>query len=158
MSKHMRRICGAIAIVAGLSGVAAYAGRPFFKSGTPKASIQWRSSLDAARADAQRTGKPMLLVFDASWCLYCDKMEAATLNDPVVATQINHRFIPVRLDLQAESRAAQVLEVDRVPCTIALSPDADLLGRVVGYVKTDTYRESLDRIAGLHQRVQQASK
>ncbi len=131
----------------------AFAGRPSIFPASQKSKIHWREDLDAAHEEALKTNKPMLLVFDAEWCSFCKKMDQVTLSDPAIITYVNNTFVPVHLSLEDHYRKAEALEVDRVPATVALTPNADLLGRIVGFVNADTYRESLSRIRVLNQRV-----
>ncbi|MBL6706072.1 MAG: thioredoxin family protein [Planctomycetaceae bacterium] len=121
---------------------------------TPK-EIQWQTDLNEAHQQSVLENRPMLLVFDADWCRYCDKMEKATFMDSSVVTYVNEKFVPVHLDLAGNMKIAEILEVERIPCTIALSPRADLLGRVVGYVNTVQYRETLVQVRALQTRVEQ---
>ena len=116
--------------------------------------IQWQTDLNEAHEQAVLENRPMLIVFDADWCKYCEKMNDKTLNDSSVTSYVNDKFIPVRLDLADNMKVAEILEIDRIPCTIALSPRADLLGRVVGYVNTVQYRETLGRVRALQARVE----
>ena len=116
--------------------------------------IQWQTDLNEAHQQAVIENRPMLLVFDADWCQYCDKMDNATFKDSSVANYVNEKFVPVHLDLADNMKIAEILEIERIPCTIALSPRADLLGRVVGYVNTVQYRETLGRVRALQARVE----
>ena len=116
--------------------------------------IQWETDLNAAHQDSVLENKPMLIVFDADWCKYCEKMNDKTFNDSSVANYVNDKFVPVHLNLEEHHKIAEILEVERIPCTIALSPRADLLGRVVGYVNTVQYRETLGRVRALQARVE----
>jgi thioredoxin-like negative regulator of GroEL len=116
--------------------------------------IQWQTDLNEAHEQAVLENRPMLIVFDADWCKYCEKMNDKTFNDSSVTSYVNDKFIPVRLDLADNVKVAEILEIDRIPCTIALSPRADLLGRVVGYVNTVQYRETLGRVRALQARVE----
>ena len=116
--------------------------------------IQWQTDLNEAHQQAVLENRPMLLVFDADWCKYCDKMDEATFKDSSVANYVNEKFVPVHLDLADNMKIAEILEIKRIPCPIALSPRADLLGRVVGYVNTVQYRETLGRVRALQARVE----
>lgn len=120
----------------------------------PPNEIQWQTDLNEAHQQAVIENRPMLLVFDADWCKYCDKMDNATFKDSSVANYVNEKFVPVHLDLADNMKIAEILEIERIPCTIALSPRADLLGRVVGYVNTVQYRETLGRVRALQARVE----
>lgn len=128
-----------------------------FQSQTDIQEVQWRTDLNEAHKESVSQNLPLLIVFDADWCAYCRKMEAGTLSDTSVVSYVNDRFIPVHLNLEDNSRIAEVLEVDRIPCTIALSPRADLLGRVVGYVNTVQYCETLARVRALQSRIDRRS-
>ena len=116
--------------------------------------IQWQTNLNAAHQNSVLENKPMLIVFDANWCKYCEKMNDKTFNDSSVSGYVNEKFVPVHLNLEDNQKIAEILEVERIPCTIALSPRADLLGRVVGYVNTVQYRETLGRVRALQARVE----
>lgn len=124
-----------------------------FQTPSVGGGVQWRTDLIEAHEESVAQNRPLLIVFDADWCAYCQKMEDSTLSDTSVVSYVNDRFIPLHLDLEEHSRIAEILDVDRIPCTIALSPRADLLGRVVGYVNTVQYRETLARVRALQARV-----
>lgn len=121
---------------------------------TQPQNILWQTDLNAAHQDSVLENKPMLIVFDADWCKYCEKMNDKTFSDSSVTSYVNDKFVPVHLDLEKHQKIAEILEVERIPCTIALSPRADLLGRVVGYVNTVQYRETLGRVRALQARVE----
>lgn len=131
----------------------AFAGRPSIFPSTPKPKIHWRTDLDAAHEESLKSNKPLLLVFDADWCNFCKKMDQVTFSDPAIVTYVNNTFVPVHLSLEDHYRKAEALEVDRVPASVALTSNADLLGRIVGFVNAETYRESLSKIRVLNQRV-----
>ena len=96
------------------------------------AAVTWQADLNAAFAESKRTGKPVLIVFGASWCHYCHKQDDETLTDAGVKAQLA-RFVPVRLDYDAHEKAAEILEVKTLPQAVILSPTADLLGRAAGF-------------------------
>jgi thioredoxin-related protein len=106
-------------------------------------SIQWVYDLKSAQAQSLATGKPMLIVCGGPWCVYCKKLEKEVLGHPVIAKYINKTFIAVHLDSEKDQRAVQILEVKSLPTTVILSPEADLLGSVEGFVKPRDYASVL---------------
>lgn len=145
-----RKTLAAIAVAAALAGggIATYAAPPFSLFGSrqerpKKQDIQWQTDLFAAHKLSQQHNKPMLIVFGAEWCGYCKKMEAQTLTQPEVAGYINAHFIPVHLDADKEERVTKILEIESLPCSVVLSPNADLLGRIDGYVAAETFQRRL---------------
>jgi uncharacterized protein YyaL (SSP411 family) len=107
------------------------------------AKVRWLTDLNEAHRLSQKTHKPMLLVFGAEWCQYCKKLEATTLKSDEVARYINANYIPVHIDSDKQPRVSEILEVSGLPCTVVLSPEADLLARVNGYKAPSAYYEEL---------------
>lgn len=153
MSIHVAKLGLIFGLLVAGGSIVALAARPNVYPTTPKPKIHWRSNLDQAHAEAVKSNKPMLVVFGAEWCTFCKKMDDTAFVDPTLVTFVNNSFVPVQLDLDQNQRTAAILEVDRIPATVALAPNADLLGRVIGYVNVDTYRESLSKVRTLHQKV-----
>ena len=121
-----------------------------------KAGVAWQSDLKAAQKQAVRTGRPMLIVFGADWCTHCGRFEQNTLGNATMAGYINREFVPVHLDFDKEQKTAEVLEVEALPCTVILSPEADLLGRVVGAKQPKDYWEALQDAKDEQNRIKQA--
>jgi hypothetical protein len=119
----------------------------------PRDKIEWRADLESAHKDAVRTNKPMLIVFDSESCAFCRKMQDSTLSDQGLIWSINRSFIPVLLDTRKHIDIARKLEVKRVPATIALSPNADLLGGTIGFVDAHQFREMLYKVKKLNTRI-----
>jgi thioredoxin-like negative regulator of GroEL len=106
---------------------------------TADGKLKWHKSLKAAHKLAIETDKPMLIVFGASWCHFCHKLERETLADKRLVAAIERDFIPVHLDFDRDAKIAKFLEVERLPCTVILSPDADLLQKSEGYADYKGY-------------------
>lgn len=122
---------------------------------SPAARIPWRFNLEQAHAEAQKANKPLLVVIGAPWCQYSRKLDTQTLSNPEIIGVIQERFVPVLVSFDRNREIARKLEVKSLPCTIVLSPEADLLGRLVGHVEADQYKEALVASWKLQGRVQQ---
>lgn len=118
--------------------------------------IRWKADLKSAQKEASKSGRPMLIVFGAEWCAHCGRFEKRTLGDSKMAGIINRDFVPVRLDFDEEQKTAAVMEVEALPCTVILSPEADLLGRVVGAKQPDAFWEALQNAKAEHIRIRHA--
>lgn len=123
-----------------------------------KTEITWRSDLKKAHQESVKLNRPMMIVFGADWCTYCRKMEQTTLTDPTLIQSVNENYIPVHLDFDDERKVAESLEVDRLPCTVFLSPRADLLGRMVGFVGRRQYRDVVSKVQIVHDQLQQKQR
>ena len=121
-----------------------------------KARINWQKDIFAAHEVSLKTGKPMLFVFSADWCSYCKKLEKYTLSHPGMTQYVNASFVPVHLDFDRDKRLADILKIDKIPCTVVLSPHADLLSKQFGYLKPVDYHDVLQKAHQLQQKIQQA--
>jgi thioredoxin-related protein len=121
-----------------------------------RVQINWQKDIFAAHKVSLKTGKPMLFVFGADWCSYCKKLEEYTLSHPEMTQYVNSSFVPVHLDFDRDKRLADILKIDKIPCTVVLSPHADLLSKQFGYLKPVAYHEVLQKAHQLQQKIQQA--
>ena len=122
------------------------------------AKVHWQSDLRVAHRLATADDRPMLIVFGADWCGYCKKLEQKTLGRKELAEYVNTKFVPVHVDFDKEPRIAEILEVRTLPCTIVLSPKADLIGRLDGYVEHEQYTELLEGALAMQQRIRIAEE
>jgi thioredoxin-like negative regulator of GroEL len=123
---------------------------------TNSSPVRWKTDLKAAQKEAQKTDRPMLIVFGAEWCTHCGRFERTTLSDPAMAAAINRDFVPVRLDFDKEQKTAEVMDVEALPCTVVLSPEADLLIRVVGAKPASEFQGVLKQAKVEHTRIRTA--
>jgi thioredoxin-like negative regulator of GroEL len=120
-------------------------------------AVPWQTDLKKAHELSVATGKPLLIVFGAEWCGFCHKLEQTTLADPAMVEYVSTEFIPVHIDYDKQPRVAQILEVKSLPHTVVLSPEANLLGRIVGFAEATKYRNGLEQARALQDRVRTAS-
>ncbi len=62
------------------------------------AAVYWRDSWDAALKEAKEANKPLVLELYLEGCPHCMRLDKETHPDQAVATALNTRFIPVRLE------------------------------------------------------------
>ena len=107
------------------------------------AKLKWLTDLKAAQKVAETDSKLLLVVFGASWCTFCHKLERETLTDKKIISLVEREFVPVHLDFDRDSKLAKKLEVEQLPASLVLTPKADLLLHVVGYLDARKYEKNL---------------
>lgn len=95
------------------------------KSAQPPAAIRWGGDLQAAVTSSRAAGKPVLLVFSATWCAPCQEMKRSVWSRDDVADLVHTSYLPVHLDVDSESgkTAGRQYAVDVVPTVLVLDAD-----------------------------------
>jgi thioredoxin-like negative regulator of GroEL len=92
-------------------------------------------------AQARRGGKPVLLVFGATWCEACHtlrkSLEHASLKEPLAG------YVCVWLDTDKAGRIADRHEVQSLPHLEILDPNGKCLQRLVGHQTPEALRAVL---------------
>ena len=128
-----RKLVVPVLTVAALLGSASlFTARGVAVAADAEEGIQWRTDVEAATAEAARTGKPLFLDFTATWCPPCKQMERDTWTDPRVRAVLAERFTPVKVDVDDDPKTARTHEVASIP-TLLVLVDGQPTGRVSGY-------------------------
>jgi len=94
------------------------------------AGVQWRS-WNMAVAEAERSGKPIMVDAVRNGCRYCEQMDSEVFTDPEVSAQIESYFVPVKVNISRETMPLN-LEVPMTPSFFFLTADRKLIKRVPG--------------------------
>lgn len=95
--------------------------------------VAWHTNLREAISDSGERSKPMLVMFTADWCGYCQKMRRQTLENEVVARRIKEGFVPLLVDVDENPELAKRLRVTGLPTVLIVSPDRKVTHRIAGY-------------------------
>lgn len=115
--------------------------------GSPEAAVSgavpWATSLEAARGQAARDNKLVMVEFYASWCGWCKRFETRTLSDERVVRALA-AVVPVRLDGEGDGQAeAQRLGVRGYPTIVFMASDGREVGRIPGYLDPEPFIQEL---------------
>ena len=139
----MRRI-----VVAFIFGLATWTIAAGLGQAEPKGASVWSHDVRAAYKQSVKENRPMLLVFGAEWCTYCKKLEKTTLVDPKIANYVREGFIPVHVDVDNDPELAKILKIKGLPCSVVVSSDVKVLGRLEGYKNTGEFYAFLTESRG----------
>ena len=109
--------------------------------------LDWEESWDAAFARAKSEGKPVLVTFEAEWCVWCKKLESTTYRDTAVMSLIAKSMIPLSLDVDgAGSELSDQHRVESLPTVLVFSPTGEERGRINGYLPPGQFVEVVNGI------------
>lgn len=109
--------------------------------------IAWHPNLEAAKAEAKQTGKLVLVHFWTEECAPCVALERNVFSQPEVANALSAQFVPVKLNANANSATASTMGVNRVPMDVIISPDGQVVGKLVSPATPMAYVAELTQVA-----------
>lgn len=108
--------------------------------------LPWLTDLDAARAEAARTERPIFFNCYARWAGPSVLMDSVVLREPALASWIAEHFTPLRIDMQSPAgRAlAERYGVDSYAYFLVLDKDEEVEHRISGGARSDEFRSKLE--------------
>ncbi|MFB6093889.1 MAG: DUF255 domain-containing protein [Halanaeroarchaeum sp.] len=94
---------------------------------TDAMTVEWRDWGAEAFERARETDRPVLLSIVATWCGWCQTMDATTYARPRIGATLNHDFVPVRVDADRRPRVRDRYAATGFPATLVLTPEGRLI-------------------------------
>ena len=106
-------------------------------------ALPWQKWDPALFDRAGRGDKYILLHMAAVWCHWCHVMEGTTYRDPAIQKAILDKFIPVRVDQDADPELSYRYENWGWPATIMLDKDGNEIFKRRGYIPPELFAKLL---------------
>lgn len=100
---------------------------------TPGARIQWQSWSNKPFAEAKAKKSRVLVYIKSDGCRFCKLMNEVTFRDPEVIQVINARYVPVRLDVEANADILRQYQVDSYPTIIIFNSNKQIIKQFTGF-------------------------
>ncbi len=111
-------------------------------------AVHWHSDLESAKMVAKETGRLVLVHFWTPSCGPCMALNQNVFNQPGVASAIEQQFVPVKLNADENSATAQWFGISRVPTDVIVTPDGQLVGKLISPPTPAAYVAEVTAAAG----------
>jgi uncharacterized protein YyaL (SSP411 family) len=108
--------------------------------------LKWRDWSDELFSHATSEKRFVILDLEAVWCHWCHVMESTTYADPEVRGLIADKYLPVRVDQDANPDLSSRYGDWGWPATIVFGPDGSEIAKIRGYIEPERMRALLKAI------------
>ena len=110
------------------------------------AGVPWEPWSDQAFARARAEKRLVLLDVGAEWCHWCHVMDDTTYREPAVLRLLRERYVPVRVDADAQPDLANRYEDYGWPATVVFDAEGRELVKFRGYIAPERMRSMLEGV------------
>jgi uncharacterized protein len=104
---------------------------------------QWSDDLFSRAVDQRRF---VILDLEAVWCHWCHVMEKTTYADPEVIELLTSKYLPVRVDQDANPDLSSRYGDWGWPATIVFGPDGTEIAKIRGYIEPERMQALLKAV------------
>jgi YHS domain-containing protein/thiol-disulfide isomerase/thioredoxin len=113
--------------------------------------VAWRDNLDAAKIEAARTNRLLLLHFWTPSCGPCKVLDQQVLSQPQVGSAVERSYVPVKINADASPALARMFSIDRVPTEVVVTPQGNVVATLQTPNAPDAYVAQLENLARHYQ-------
>ena len=136
----IRPLVCAVLLLAALP-LAVKAGTANYAGAWNGAEINWRDARSGI-SEATKTGRPVLMVFHATWCSFCRRFQRVFRDPEIVAASRDFVMILADVDTEKELNGAFSPDGTYVPRTLFIDSEGNVSNKLVG--PDPQYPHSLD--------------
>ena len=109
-------------------------------------AIMWDSSYESGAKKASQAKKPIMIDFYTDWCGWCKKLDLEVYADAKIQS-ISDDFICIKVNCERDQGTANQFKISGFPTVMFLSPQAQTVRRVDGFIDKDTMKTYMLEVA-----------
>jgi uncharacterized protein len=109
-------------------------------------AIKWSGWGDEVFSRAKAEQRFVILDLEAVWCHWCHVMEKTTYADPQVAELMQSKYLPVKVDQDANPDLSSRYGDWGWPATIIFGPDGSEIAKIRGYIEPERMQALLKAV------------
>jgi thioredoxin-related protein len=106
--------------------------------------VEWRS-WDAGLAEAEKSGKIIMIDVVRNNCYYCVDMDREVFSDTIMADYIEARFVPVKVNLSYDPMP-MALEVPMTPSFYFITKEKEVVKMIPGSWNQEDFKTLLEGV------------
>lgn len=92
----------------------------------------WLTDFEEAKKKAQESDQNLLVIFTATWCELCKKMQNEVFSQTEFTRFATDNFVLVKIDADRNRELVDKLNVEGFPTTFFTDKDGKKLGEIIG--------------------------
>jgi thiol-disulfide isomerase/thioredoxin/YHS domain-containing protein len=109
--------------------------------------LHWQTDLEAAKQQAARENKLLLVHVWAPWCGPCKRMDKEVFNQASVVQALEPLYVCVKINTEEVPAAKKQFGIKSWPTDLVLTPDGRVLERTEGFKVASKYTADLTQFA-----------
>ncbi len=114
---------------------------------TAQQTARWQPMLESAKRLASQSDRLVLVYFWADWCPACREMEQEVLDQPGFVSGLEAHYVLVKVNADHFPATARQYGVDRLPTTIVLNQQGQVVETLQGRQEASAYLARLNQVA-----------
>jgi len=111
-------------------------------SASAQNNLKWSTSYYNSIQQAKAKDMPVLIKFEASWCVWCEKMEEEVFTEPEVIKELE-KFVCINIDIDKQENVAKAYQIKSLPRTIVINTHDEIVGDWLGFREAPVFSKLL---------------
>lgn len=109
--------------------------------------INWYNSFEEGVKAAKEKKKPLMVDFEAEWCIWCKRLDETTYIHPQIIA-LAKKFIPVKVNCDKDLTTPRKYGVKGLPTIIFMTSEGEVIHQIIGYRTPQEFAIEMKKVIG----------